>query len=108
MNVDLDKTLGHEAGKRIGAAALLKTAERTPAAGLAEQIGDDLTFMLSAAVNTLLTKPGNPAATMPMSQLVGYLVELARLTGRLAQGGPVVAPVTGISGAEAARQAVRQ
>lgn len=90
MNIDLDKTLGFEAGTRAGVEALLKTAERTPPAGLAEQIAHDLTFLTNQAVNTLLANPGKPAATLPLAQLVGYMGELARLTGRLAQGGPVI------------------
>lgn len=86
MNIDLNKTMFHDTAKESGIRALHLTLTGTQPPQLAEQIGNDLTAMLTQAVNTLLAAPEKPAATAPMSQLAGYLEELARVTGALSEG----------------------
>lgn len=86
MQIDLNKTLLHDTAKESGTHALHLTLTGTPTPQLAEQIGKDMTTMLTQAVNTLLAAPGKPAATAPLSSFVGYLEELARVTGALAEG----------------------
>lgn len=82
--IDIDKTLGHEAAQRAGIEAMHKTINRTPAKELAEQIKADLTFMVNQAVNAYVANPGKLGGTMGLSQLTGYMAELADLTGKLA------------------------
>lgn len=86
MQIDLKKTMFHDMGQAEGVRALRLTLTGTPGAQLTEQIAGDLTTMLTQAVNTLLASPEKPAASAPLSQFVGYLEELARVTGALAEG----------------------
>lgn len=86
MNIDLSKTMGYDMAKRAGVAALHQTMTNTENAGISEQIQSDLTMLTNQAINTLLNAPMKPGATLPMAQLVGYLGELALLTGTLAAG----------------------
>jgi len=86
MNIDLNKTLGYDAGKRTGIDALHTTMTSTPPEKLAEKIAEDMTAILNQAVNTLLANPAKPGATIPMAQLTGYLGELASVAGEMAAG----------------------
>jgi hypothetical protein len=84
MTIEIDKTLGHEAALRAGIEALHKTVARTPANELAEQISADMTFLVNQAINNYVANPGKPGATLGLSQLTGYLGELATLAGKMA------------------------
>ena len=86
MNIDLNKTLGYETASRAGIDALHKTLAAATGANVGGKIANDLTAMISQAVNTLLKDPAKPGATLPMAQLVGYLGELSALVGKLAEG----------------------
>lgn len=86
MNIDLDKTLGYDMGKRTGIEALHKTLTKTKPAALGETIAADLTTMINQAINTMIANPTKPGATLPLAQVTGYLGELARVTGSLAAG----------------------
>lgn len=86
MNIDLDKTLGYDMGKRTGIEALHKTLSRSTPAAMGDAIAADLTTMLNQAINTMLANPAKPGATLPLAQVTGYLGELARVTGSLAAG----------------------
>ena len=86
MNIDLDKTLGYETSHREGIFALHKTLAAATGGNVGEKIANDLTVMLSQAINAVLKEPMKPGATMAMAQLAGYLDALSALVGKLAEG----------------------
>ncbi len=87
--IDISKQFGFEQGKRAGIDAAVKTFTQTAPGNLAAVISNDLTVMLNRAVNSA-QKPDGVASILHLSELVGYLESLARVTVALAEGASFV------------------
>lgn len=84
MSFDLNKTIGHDLGMRNGKEALQKTLTNTPGPERAGKITEDLTHLVSEAVNSLaINGATHVRTTLNISQLMGYLEDLAFITGTL-------------------------
>lgn len=94
MNIDLEKTLGHEIAKDRGVDVLRATFSKAPAGAIHKALAADLSQLMEQAVNALLNDPTKPGATLALSQLSGYLEELCRVVGLLTYGRQVESRTT--------------